>query len=284
MIPDDLRRKLEKLNQGSLRLSPESPAAAQARPKPQVVGIEELIEGEVTASVAGPFYLVTRPLAKLLERGDELASEFRDVWVKGRYALTEDEMKSQWGEIIDADPHRLLFLDIETCGLTATPTFLIGTMHLDGDDRFRLVQIFARDYAEERSGLAHFASMMNDYDYIVTFNGKSFDWPYICDRSIYHGVQITAAQPKHLDLLHESRRRWKEVLPNCKLQTLEYHVSGRRRVGDLPGSMIPDAYHRYVKSGDARQMLDVLHHNALDLITMSELMLFILQGGNMEWD
>jgi uncharacterized protein YprB with RNaseH-like and TPR domain len=48
--------------------------------------------------------------------------------------------------------------------------------------------------------------------------------------------------------------------------------------------MIPDAYHRYVKTGDARPMLDVIHHNALDLVTMAELMLFILQGGDLAWE
>jgi hypothetical protein len=31
-------------------------------------------------------------------------------------------------------------------------------------------------------------------------------------------------------------------------------------------------------------MLDVIHHNALDLVTMAELMLFILQGGDLAWE
>ena len=31
-------------------------------------------------------------------------------------------------------------------------------------------------------------------------------------------------------------------------------------------------------------MVDVIHHNALDLLTMAELMLFILQGGELVWE
>jgi uncharacterized protein YprB with RNaseH-like and TPR domain len=65
---------------------------------------------------------------------------------------------------------------------------------------------------------------------------------------------------------------------------MEYHVSGRRRTGDIPGSLIPEAYHQFVKSGNARRMADVIHHNALDLLTMAELMLFILQGGELVWE
>jgi uncharacterized protein YprB with RNaseH-like and TPR domain len=49
-------------------------------------------------------------------------------------------------------------------------------------------------------------------------------------------------------------------------------VCGRRREGDIPGSMIPDAYHDYVRTKNAVRMVDVLKHNYLDLITLAELL------------
>ena len=73
-------------------------------------------------------------------------------------------------------------------------------------------------------------------------------------------------------MLHVCRRIWKKRLPNCKLQTLETFICKRRRHGDIPGSEIPDAYHEYVRSSDAWQMVDVLKHNLLDLLTMADLM------------
>jgi uncharacterized protein len=76
----------------------------------------------------------------------------------------------------------------------------------------------------------------------------------------------------HLDLLGESRRAWGRRLPNCKLQTLEHRICGRLREDDIPGHLIPEAYHEYVRTGDARQMLGVLHHNLLDLVTMADLL------------
>ena len=280
MIDEELRKKLEALNRGPLKVA--AKGAKAARTKKKTVRLEELVKGEVVGGPEQPFYLVDRPLGEMFDRAEELTREFRAVWLAGRHALSEEELAGPWREVIDVDPKRLLFLDIETCGLTSTPAFLVGTMHLD-DDGFRMRQLFARDYTEERHVLTHLSERVGNFETLVTYNGKSFDWPYLNDRAVYHAVTLGRVAG-HLDLLHEARRRWKHVLPNCQLQTLEYHVAGRRRVGDLPGSLIPEAYHHYVRSGNARQMVDVIHHNALDLITMAELMLFILQGGDLTWE
>ena len=72
----------------------------------------------------------------------------------------------------------------------------------------------------------------------------------------------------HLDLLHHARRRWKG-----RLQTLERFVCGRLRAGDIPGHEIPAAYHHFVRTHDAWQIRSILHHNALNLMTLLELSL-----------
>jgi uncharacterized protein YprB with RNaseH-like and TPR domain len=66
--------------------------------------------------------------------------------------------------------------------------------------------------------------------------------------------------------------------PNNRLQTLERFVLGRKRTGDIPGSEIPGAYHDFVRSGDARQMAAVIHHNRLDLLSMMELITVYLSN------
>ena len=81
-----------------------------------------------------------------------------------------------------------------------------------------------------------------------------------------------AWDPAHLDLLHACRRVWKEVLPDCRLQTLERHVCRRARADDIPGQMIPDAYHEYVRTDNAWQIVEVLRHNLLDLVTLADLL------------
>ncbi len=50
-------------------------------------------------------------------------------------------------------------------------------------------------------------------------------------------------------------------------------------MGDIPGEEIPAAYHHFVRTGDARDMLTVLHHNALDLLTLADIALALSSGG-----
>jgi uncharacterized protein YprB with RNaseH-like and TPR domain len=164
---------------------------------------------------------------------------------------------------------RMLFLDLETCGLSACPVFLAGVC-LIGEKDLVLRQIFARDYAEERALIHEVARLMSEADFLVTFNGKSFDLPFLRDRAAHHLMTFPAAIP-HLDLLWLALRRWKHTLPDCKLKTLEWRVLRRRRAGDVGGHEIPGLYHDYVQRGEAHRLVPVFHHNMLDVVAMVEL-------------
>ena len=168
-------------------------------------------------------------------------------------------------------PEDLLFLDIETTGLGSTPLFLIGTLALE-DSLLVARQYLARDYAEERAVIALFAESLRDRRLLVTFNGKSFDLPYVRVRSSYHRAPALPELP-HFDVLLEARRIWRSRVPNCRLKTLEELICGRLRDGDIDGADIPEAYHRFVRSGDAAELSLIVRHNRLDLLTMAELLL-----------
>jgi len=167
-------------------------------------------------------------------------------------------------------PREVLFMDIETTGLGMTPVFLIGTMECD-DGEFRFRQYFARDYSEEAAIIAAFSDRMRSSRVLVTFNGKSFDVPFLEGRAIATGAAFHRPHG-HLDLLHEARRRYRGELPNCKLQTLEHTICGRAREEDIPGCEIPAAYHDFVRTGDAAKIKTILLHNLYDLLTMADLM------------
>ncbi len=163
-----------------------------------------------------------------------------------------------------------VFMDIETTGLSSTPVFLIGVMVWE-QNGFVVKQYLARHYGEERGVLTAFRDLCHDRRILVTFNGKSFDFPFIRTRCAATGTSFNVDMP-HLDLLHVSRRIWKGRFPDCKLQTLEWHVCRRMRYGDIPGSEIPDAYHAFVRSGNADRLAAIMEHNKLDLITLADLM------------
>jgi uncharacterized protein YprB with RNaseH-like and TPR domain len=143
-------------------------------------------------------------------------------------------------------------------------------MRWNGED-FVLRQYFARHYGEEAALIEAVAEACRGAEFLVTFNGKSYDAPFLRGRAVVHGVAVELP-PRHLDLLHAARRRWREVLPDCRLQTLETWVCRRRRAGDVPSEEVPGLYHDYVRRGNAWRLVPVFHHNLLDVITMGEIL------------
>lgn len=221
------------------------------------------------------YWLIRKGLEQVDPQGLHIAGDFAAVMRGSRQRLDELKASAALCHASVARPEDLLFMDIESCGLYGTGLFLIGMMSFQ-DDQLIFEQLLARDYAEEAAILEVFARRLDQTGVLVTFNGRTFDMNMIKDRSAFHAVEMGDRPPPHLDLLHESRRRWRGKLPNCRLQTLEKHLCGRVRYGDIPGWAIPDAYHRFVDSGDARQVADILHHNLLDMLTMAQLLTIIL--------
>jgi uncharacterized protein YprB with RNaseH-like and TPR domain len=76
----------------------------------------------------------------------------------------------------------------------------------------------------------------------------------------------------HRDLLYDARRRWRAVLPDCRLQTVERRILGRGREDDIPGHAIPDAYHAFVRTGDAADVVRILDHNVTDLVSLAAIL------------
>jgi uncharacterized protein YprB with RNaseH-like and TPR domain len=187
-------------------------------------------------------------------------------------------------------------LDLETCGFAGSMVFLVGAVWQVGQ-ALVVDQLLARDYAEEKAILQTLWQIASRNRVLVTFNGKSFDWPMVHDRSTRHHLghdrrgrpAAAASAPQeswdkndprpeltHCDLLHHTRRRWKTLLPNCKLQALERFICRRSRRDDFPGAQVPAAYHQFVRSGEAQQVSAILHHNALDLLTLVQVTLALL--------
>jgi uncharacterized protein YprB with RNaseH-like and TPR domain len=128
-------------------------------------------------------------------------------------------------------------------------------------------QVFARNYAEEPAVLRYVRDTLSRFEAVVTYNGEKFDLPFIRTRMAATRVKPLAPIAS-VDLLYTARRVFRGVLPNCRLGTVERHIRGMERTGDIPGAHIPGAYHEYVRTGDGRAMKNVLYHNRMDLFTM----------------
>ncbi len=175
----------------------------------------------------------------------------------------------------------LLFLDTETTGLaggTGTHAFLVGLGFFEGDN-FVLQQYFMRTPAEERALLEELRTLFERFRLLVTFNGKSFDWPLIDTRFLIHGYRHEFGFD-HLDLLHPARRIWKHRLASCSLTSLEQGVFGVYRSGDVPGYLIPQLYFDYLRDGDARRLSSVFSHNREDIVTLAGLLDLLISAEN----
>lgn len=173
-------------------------------------------------------------------------------------------------------PEDLVFIDIETLGLFSRPIILfgIGTME---HDRFVVRQYLLRDIAEEQAALIATASHMSgERKALVTFNGKSFDLPYITDRLAYYGMGNPGRIP-HFDVLHFSRRRWKDQLPSLRLSNLEREILGVSRDNDVPGQMVPEFYETYLRSGNPGPLVPIVRHNGQDVISLARLFFHLLE-------
>jgi hypothetical protein len=245
------------------------------------VALEAACGGEQVElrSAGGPlrYWHVTRPLRKVLPEGAGAASEYAAVLGGARQQFDELGASAALCHAANAAPEDLLFMDAETCGLSAAAVFLVGMMAWR-DGELLVDQCFARDYSQEPGVLQAFCRRHEQAGVLVTFNGAAFDLPLIRERMVVHGLAEPWSVPPHLDLLPEARRRWRGRLRRCRLQTIERRVLGRRRQDDIPSGQIPDAYHTFVRTGDAREMAAVMHHNAMDLLTMVQLVCLLLTG------
>lgn len=168
-----------------------------------------------------------------------------------------------------------LFLDIETTGLaggTGTYAFLVGVAWWDGAG-LAVEQFLMRDFGEEHSLLAALAERLRERRVLVTFNGKSFDWPLLETRFRLTRVLALPSPRAHLDLLHPARHLWLHQaggLASVRLTELERHVLGfpalgYDRRGDFPSALIPQAYFDYLRGGPAAPLAAIARHNQMDL-------------------
>jgi uncharacterized protein len=166
-----------------------------------------------------------------------------------------------------ANPSRWLFLDTETTGLmggTGTYPFLVGIAWWDAGG-LQVEQFFMRELSEEHALLVTLAERMAARPVLVTFNGKSFDWPLLETRYRMTRTIKPSLPHTHLDFLHPARNLWRIRLGSVRLAELEKHVLGWNRGADLISEMIPQFYFGYLRGGAPEPLVQVFLHNQMDL-------------------
>jgi uncharacterized protein YprB with RNaseH-like and TPR domain len=187
-------------------------------------------------------------------------------------ARSKDEAISRKTRAALDNPEKWLFLDTETTGLaggTGTYAFLTGIAWWDSGG-LQVEQFFMRDFADEHSVLYELAERIAERPVLVTFNGKTFDWPLLESRFTMTRRIVAPKLAAHLDLLHPARALWKLRLGSVRLVELERQVLDAQRLGwhredDVASALIPQFYFDYLRGGSAMPLAGVVRHNQMDL-------------------
>ncbi len=115
------------------------------------------------------------------------------------------------------------FIDIESMGLGGgVPIILFGVARISGD-QVLINQYLLRNIKEEPAALMGFLSHINEVSVFITFNGRAYDMHHIEERLAYYRMKGDL-EKAHFDILHFSRRAWREKVLNCRLNTLEKYL------------------------------------------------------------
>ncbi len=214
----DLRTRLLHLG---LRREPDP--EEEMRPRRRPVPLEELVAGEWQTTADGRCFVAEQRFSLAYAHGryrlSELLSLPHDVWSLALGGAGDDPF----------DVRRAAFVDTETTGLSrggGTYAFLIGLGVFEGDE-FVLRQFFMPDYGEEPALLELAGQMLGAARGLVSFNGRSFDWPILEARYIMAGRPPPMDPWQHLDLLLLARRLWRRCLASCALSALEARRNSR---------------------------------------------------------
>ena len=184
---------------------------------------------------------------------------------------------------------RMVFFDIETTGLSGgagTVAFLVGCGWFE-EGGFRVRQWLMTGPAGERALLDSLAGTLSEASLLVTFNGRTFDVPFMQMRWAFHRQTDPVGELPHFDMLPTARRLWsrREDDASCSLSALERSVLGFHRLDDVPGSECPMRYFQFLRTGDPSVLEGVLEHNRLDVISLAAVTAHALElaEGGPEW-
>jgi hypothetical protein len=252
-----LERRFANFRAGMAAREAPGPYAPDAARRSSSIGAERLaaaVDGELIRTRLGSFVMVEAPPTLLPVDRERLAR------LPGQPPA-------------DAP---LLCLDTETTGLATaagTLAFLVGLGWWEGS-LFRQIQLLLPDHADEPALLAELASRIPHHGWLVTYNGRGFDWPLLVARFRMAGSN-PPVHDGHLDLLPIVRRVFRHRMADARLASVEAELLGLRRHGDVAGWEIPTRYLDYLRWGEPGPLLDVVRHNDEDVRSLGRLLVHL---------
>lgn len=168
---------------------------------------------------------------------------------------------------------KILFLDIETTGFLSSSSYiyLIGCAYFEYDN-WIIKQFFAQSKDEEQQIITEFLNFASNYEYLIHYNGNTFDLPFIEKRASIYSINSTLSSKNGLDI-YKRIYTYKNLLKleDCKLKTIEQYLNIKRDDRFNGGELI-EVYKEYTSSHDYDLYRTLMLHNLDDMKGMLEVL------------
>lgn len=173
--------------------------------------------------------------------------------------------------LIDIPKNHFVF-DIETTGLSPKycKVILIGVLY-NLNNKTIIKQYFAESEEEEKDLLLKFINDIETFDHHITFNGVSFDIPFLNSRFNSNDIDFSIDKCDDIDILRIVKPfKEKLSLSDCKLKTIEKYM-GIKREDTISGKESVELYKNFVISKDISLKEKILLHNYEDIYYLGKI-------------
>jgi uncharacterized protein YprB with RNaseH-like and TPR domain len=152
------------------------------------------------------------------------------------------------------------FFDIETTGFSHESDKII--VICIANDMNSKVKIIKSDKMSERDVINSAVRELNKYRSIVSWNGMSFDVPFLTKRAQIYGIKFN--HKSHIDLRVESLKIFPNIDKSLESMALTFMIDKEKTPFDT-------SIWRMAKNGDKDAMEYIIEHCSNDVLLLKEL-------------
>ena len=170
-----------------------------------------------------------------------------------------------------------VFIDIETTGLSRQFADIISiTLLIYEENSYKIYQLFCQYKVDEPEALKYLKDLIKNKKFIITYNGNSFDIPFLAFKAQKHDIAIDFDSLIKIDLYNYMRQvRSKIEIPDLKLKTAEEYFSINRN-DTLSGEDVTVLYEAFKVEPRKEFSFLIMQHNYEDVFNLPILMNKIL--------
>lgn len=171
-------------------------------------------------------------------------------------------------------PKELLFLDIETTGLSPSNAqiYLIGALSYTENSGWVLHQWFADSLSAEEEMLRSFFDFARSFRTLIHYNGDSFDLPFLLRCSAQYGIPAPFSEMNSLDL-YRAIRPYRKIFGTERMnQKRMEQFLGAERADRYSGAELISVYEEWLGTGEHALQQRLLLHNEEDVSSLPQLL------------